>query len=330
MKMNKIIIPAAALAMGVALVGSVSSTLAWYQYSTKAQAAYIGTSFGESENLEIKIKRNNQDAWVSKADSDDIKTLIADDVGTNVIPVTPAVAANDGNLANNVALPTNFYNSVETGVGGRDSYGTNRYAAAENYIQFTMNVRYKQNKYTTSSTTQYVEKDIKLIDLTIVDTASTGDLYKAVRVHFSTSAGNSLFLRNNDSNDETVSTNTFGKLDTDSSGKLDTGWSYEWENSSEVVYGIQDSAQTAYNANYNNGVLNHYIGTTTSGSGEGLAITVTIWLEGWQKLDGTPANNYDAGDANANPARDAAPSAMWDPTVYTNKQFKIGMRFQAE
>ena len=42
--MNKIIIPAAMLAVGVALVGSISSTLAWYQYSTKAQAAFIGTS----------------------------------------------------------------------------------------------------------------------------------------------------------------------------------------------------------------------------------------------------------------------------------------------
>ena len=60
--MNKIIIPVAALAMGVALVGSVSSTLAWYQYSTKAQAAFIGTSIGESENLEIKIKDRDPQA----------------------------------------------------------------------------------------------------------------------------------------------------------------------------------------------------------------------------------------------------------------------------
>ena len=63
MKMNKIIIPAAMLAVGVALVGSVSSTLAWYQYSTKAQAAFIGTSIGQSENLEIKTGSGENIRW---------------------------------------------------------------------------------------------------------------------------------------------------------------------------------------------------------------------------------------------------------------------------
>ena len=61
------------LAVGVALVGSVSSTLAWYQYSTKAQAAYIGTSVGKSENLEIK---KVDGTWVSSLLASDIQDLI--------------------------------------------------------------------------------------------------------------------------------------------------------------------------------------------------------------------------------------------------------------
>ena len=117
---------------------------------------------------------------------------------------------------------------------------------------------------------------------------------------------------------ETVETATYGKLDTDNSGELDTGWAYEWENSSEIVYGKDGSVQTAYNANYSAG-LNQQIGVLPASEEDGLALRVTIWLEGWQKLSGIPANNADSGK-----------SAMWDPTIYANKQFKVGMRFQAD
>ena len=70
MKMNKIIIPAAMLAVGVALVGSISSTLAWYQYSTKAQAAFIGLVpkvLGDIENSAQRLSefgRNNDAALI--------------------------------------------------------------------------------------------------------------------------------------------------------------------------------------------------------------------------------------------------------------------------
>ena len=325
MKMNKIIIPAAMLAVGVALVGSVSSTLAWYQYSTKAQAAYVGTSVGQSENLEIK---KADGSWASNLLASDIQDLInaqatEANVGTNMSPITPATNAN---LAANVALPANFFNSVETGVAGYETYG-NRYATKANYVEFTLNVRYKTTNYKIDPSAQdpngYPSKLLKLVDLTIVDDAGASnaekDLYKAVRVHFSTESNKSLFASDKQSSEQNIATNTFGKLDTDNTDGLDKGWVYEWENAEEIVYGANNTVQSSYNANAIDHTNGHLIGTIPASEENGLAVKVTIWLEGWQKLSGVPAGNAEA----------ASTSAMWDPAVYARKHFKVGMRFQA-
>ena len=314
MKMNKIIIPAAMLAVGVALVGSVSSTLAWYQYSTKAQAAYIGTSAGVSENLQIQ--KSNGD-WVSNLTPGDIDDLIASGVGTELTPITPAVTGN-GNLSETAALPGSFYNSVETGVAGVETYG-GRTATNKNYVQFTLNIRYVKTNYSISEgdPNTYAQKALKLIDLTIIDESTKADLSKAVRVHFSTSTTNNLFMKDS-STTETVETATYGKLDTDNDGHYDKGWVYEWDTTAaEITYGANGSIQTAYNSNVAN--LNHQIGVLPSSVSAGLAVTVTIWLEGWQKLSGVPTGNVEQ-----------SASAMWNPTIYANKTFKVGMRFQAD
>lgn len=336
MKMNKIIIPTAMLAVGVALVGSVSSTLAWYQYSTKAQAAFIGTSVGQSENLEIK----KFDAkWASNLPSAEVEKL-ANASQKNLIPVTPGVAAVTGNMGKDDALPAiaNFHNSIETGVAG---YGENRTDVTANVIQFTLNIRYKK----AAEEVSYEAKALKLVDLTIVDSTANnqvnqGDLYKAVRVHFS--AGDSHRLYANDETNiaeqgnepayrETITTNTYGFLDTGNNGKngqgepiYDKGLGYEWEtaNQENVMYGIENSQQVAYNSK-NASNLEWTIGTLPEDDENGLAVTVTIWLEGWQKLSGIPSGNADSsGEGNT--------SAMWDPLKYTNKKFNVGMRFKAE
>ena len=312
--MNKIIIPAAAVAMGIALVGSVSSTLAWYQYSTKAQAAYIGTSAGVSENLQIK---KSDGTWASNLSSTDIAALMEAEVGSELTPISPAI---DGNLSATSALPNGgFYNSVETGIAGVATYGDRR-ANNKNYVEFTLNIRYLKTNYANPSEPYgYANKALKLVDLTIVDNTTKSDLYKAVRVHISSTSGNYLFMKDS-TNAETAETATYGKLDTDNINGLDKGWAYEWEDSSEIIYGKDGAVQTAYNANYSAG-LNKQVGILPASNENGLALKVTIWLEGWQKLSGVPSGNAESSSNS---------SAMWDPTVYANKTFKVGMRFQAE
>lgn len=323
MKMNKIIIPAAMLAVGVALVGSISSTLAWYQYSTKAQAAYIGTSVGQSENLEIQKKDTK---WATNLPSSEVEKLAGADVkAKNLIPVTPRIAG-DGNLAKDAALPNavTFENSIETGVA---RYGEQRGDVETNFVQFTLKIRYKK----TDSAVSYEAKKLKLVDLTIGDSTANnqqnqGDLYKAIRVHFSAGESNRLYANNGVAEDETITTATYGNLDTGNNGSYDKGLGYEWEEQSQqnVMYGIEDSQQVAYNTSYHVGDatnLNWEIGTLPTDE-YGLSLTVTIWLEGWQKLSAVP-------QGNAERTGEQPQSAMWDPQKYVNKKFNVGMRFQA-
>lgn len=300
MKMNKIIIPAAMLAVGVALVGSVSSTLAWYQYSTKAQAAYIGTSIGQSESLEIQKKDGK---WTTNLTSDDVDDLIPSGFGNNLIPITSS------GLEKNAALPAQFYSGIETGYAG---YGEENNLVADNtnIVQFTVNIRYKK----VADLPEYKTKVLKLIDLTII--GSDQKLYKAIRVHFAAGTNYSLFARNNEITGD-ITTATYGNLDTDNDGFYDKEMKYEWEDQSDVIYGFNNTNQVANNANQD--ALSHTIGTLPNTS-EGLAVTVTMWIEGWQKLPAVPTGNKDTA---------AGESPMWNPVEYYGKEFKVGMRFEA-
>ena len=319
MKMNKIIIPAAMLAVGVALVGSISSTLAWYQYSTKAQAAFIGTSIGQSENLEIKTGSGQNIRWKSNLTTDDVNALAGLNVThPNLLPVTPGITvAKDG------AIPakTAFKAGIETGVAGYRGE-----AAPENVIQFDLQIRYKK----TADQAEYLDKDLKLVDLTIMNNAETNvaasnDLYKALRVHFAVVDGdNYLFANDNDkSSTAELSTTTYGKLDTDNDGQWDKTLKYEWESPTDVIYGADGTSETSYNVaalDLANNPLN--LGQLAANE-NGTTVRVTIWIEGWQKLKGISQDNIEYGS-------DSRTAALWDPEVYVGKKFNVGMRFQAD
>lgn len=335
MKMNKttkIIVPVLAMAMGAALVGSVSSTLAWFQYSTKAQASFVGATVYEAENLEIKasVSTDQEESWKSNLTREDVKHLAG--VTTNnpkkFVPITTGAFAATDSL-NGV---NSFYNSVEKGIAGVDTYG-GRHAKEENFIQFDLYIRYKR----TGASTEYLAKQLNLVDLTITDAANTDngqlDLYKAVRVQFSTGSAttdtNMLFASNKDSGaGETITTDTYGQLDLDGEDGPDTALVYDWQTSATpIIYGEENSTQVAYNADYRGTAqspvaFSKTLGNLTTDSANPFKVTVTIWIEGWQKL------GYKHG-STAPEALESA-SASWDKDVYAGKDFMVGMRFQAD
>ena len=175
---NKILVSALAIAMGATLAGSISGTVAWYQYSTRAQAAFIGTSVGASENLEIKVGSSD---WMDELNS----TLVSSNLNSGytddeIEPITTG----DQITASNVALPaaTAFYTNPTKGVAAYSSWG---HATAAKMVQFDLYLRYKKGEAADS----YLAKQLNLVDLTIVDASAADstygqDLYKAVRVHF--------------------------------------------------------------------------------------------------------------------------------------------------
>ena len=60
---NKIIVSALALAIGGSLAGSVGSTIAWYQYSTRANVSFLGQASGISGNLQMRFAGEGANAW---------------------------------------------------------------------------------------------------------------------------------------------------------------------------------------------------------------------------------------------------------------------------
>ena len=311
MKINnkKIIVSTLALAMGAALAGSVSGTVAWFQYSTRAQAAYIGTSAHCSESLQISVDGGT--TWTTELSSSDVASHLVSGSATAITPITTGAQAKDA------ALSGTFYANPIYQVPAYDHWQT---ATIANYVQFTLNFRVLD--VNTNLTTQ-LAKDVFLTNLTIIDATDGADLSDAVRVHFA-STNNMLFAKT------AVSTDVYGKLDLNNDGAFDKSVGYEWDTRSDLVYGEADAVQTSYAATDSTVVATDTdavlsggkkLGTTVA-TGTDLSVTVTMWLEGWQKLAKAPAGNKDYTDAE-NPG----PSSVWDSTYYVGKQFKVGMRF---
>lgn len=106
MKLNKkIIVPAMTLMIGTTLAGSVASTVAWYQYSTRTNVSYIGTSAGTIGNLQIRLPGGE---WGTRLSIQDVSEFLsAQGIGQQVEPVTV------GPLAKNEALMKYVWKNVE-------------------------------------------------------------------------------------------------------------------------------------------------------------------------------------------------------------------------
>lgn len=112
MKLNKkIIFPAFALLAGVSLVGSISGTVAWYQYSTRANASYIGSSAGVIGNLQVRLPGGE---WGPQVRTDDVLDYLAAEGIYNgkVEPITP------GALGLNDSLKEAKWNQVAVATAG--------------------------------------------------------------------------------------------------------------------------------------------------------------------------------------------------------------------
>ena len=72
MKINKIkfVVTTLGVCSAIAMIGSVSSTIAWYQFSTRTSAAFLGASAGTSGNLKLRIKGTN--SWLNDLTYHDI------------------------------------------------------------------------------------------------------------------------------------------------------------------------------------------------------------------------------------------------------------------
>ncbi len=318
MKKNRLIVPALSLLVGATLAGSISGTIAWYQYSTRANGAYLGMAGGTTGNLQLRLDGGE---WLTRLTKNDIASyLAANNLGQKVQPIT------SGDMDKDDALPADFYRNP---IAGKGEYSKWEKADESNYVSLPLELRFVERN---GSGENNVAKDVYLSDLYIAADDANGtvkkDLSDAIRFHVASDDGINQINRLISKNGGSIAVN--GKLDLDGDGELDqtyTGNKYGFGDGNQlvdVVYG--EGNQVAYAAKVEDGLLvktneddldldelelngaSKSIGKTLASSSEYLKVNITIWVEGWQEFANSP---------------------IWDAD-YIDSQFDIGFEFATD
>ena len=280
-RFNKIVIPTLAICLGAALAGSISGTVAWYQYSTRASTAYLGTSAGTSGNLKLRI--SGTDDWVTNLTKENIEDYFKDENGKSKLNLAPITSGNMGasdaltkigGEGEDKDLPK-FYKNPIRSMSEKDADYSKGWIVADNnmYFQLPLELCYieydgvKDGDGENAKDEKFIDKDVYLSDLLIQQDYQNADIEKhdlsnAIRVHFSSSYEEKENEQMVDkSTNKLVSKNggtilTSGHLDLDGDGKLDevnvgsdAGAKYGFggdTTSEKVVYG--EGKQTSFSS----------------------------------------------------------------------------------
>ena len=301
-------------ARGLAFIGSIGGTIAWYQYSTLATAAVSGSSAKCTENLQVAVGTGEGLSFKSSLTTKDISNYLkntrAEADKETVTVLKPVTAGNQEKDATLNALKSNPVYQHGPYADWEDAVNTD-------YVTFPLTFRVLDIDGKSGNTLLNRDSKLGLSDITIEGKDVDGnnaegktDISSAIRVHFSSKAGDDDVTRLvSKDGGETV---THGHLDLNGDKDDDTMAKYEWDNSSTAIdYGSADSKETSYSAaemstkegiNYTN-----YIGVIPAN--QTLTVNVTIFREGWQVLEGST-------------------SAIWDATKVIGANYRVGRSFE--
>ena len=348
---KRIVVSAMAMLIGAGVAGSITSTIAWYQYSVRTQAAYMGINFGESANLLMRIKKDGQadnEGWAEKFTYQQINDYLATTTyGSKMMPITSGAMDKDD------ALPAKFYGNP---LAGHPEESAWKKVESKNYVVLPLQLSYKE---LSGSTPSFKAKEIYLTDLHIKQRASDtahSDISDAIRVHFSTKQDDSIEVKNFLASKKGGTTVTHGYLDLDAElgndYEFDDGYGYD-DSKTYIDYGSGE--QVAFSAEQDqrsgsyydeeggnpNGEMVVYplvvgsddtnsakltkkeydtgkskcLGSTTDVGDKFLNINVTIWVEGWQKLEQPGSSKY---------------YSVWDAGAFVASEFEVGFRFAVD
>ncbi|MBR1847071.1 MAG: hypothetical protein IJ787_05095 [Bacilli bacterium] len=338
MKINKakLLVGTLAIAAVAATVGSISGTVAWFQYSTRVTAAYHGAAAHCTENLEIRIRSSDNEIgkWQH-------------DLTTAQIAAYLEAAAGAGGAGRTVA--TNTLRPVTSGELAADSVASTLYknpiyqyptmsdwgtaSATEDYILLPLELRVAD--VDGDNTADYLEKKIWVSDVTIqaqatkspYDASAHTDLSSAIRVGVSAGqneAAKTAYTTFSSNGSEVV---VAGALDLNGDTVDDKKPGYDFESAKDTIqYGYESGEADSHKAlstsaaakatTGKKGVADdsnpHTIVATEIGSTtatKNLEVDVLIYLEGWTQI---------------------SDSAIWDITKADGAQFNVGIRFSAE
>lgn len=324
MKTNKkhIIIPALMMAVGLGLVGSISGTVAWYQYSTRVTTSYVGASAKCTENLQVSLT-GEDNAYVSELKTSDIIAAAAANAdGSKLQPVT-----NANGHATAVVAGAETYTMKGHPIYQNFLYDKWQSAPEDSYLQFDLYFRVLD--VDGKATKTYLAKKLYFEDFTLNFTAQSGAEPTPSATAFK-DAMRFEFEQVNDSKQSILMSRTArsnmalgAKLDLNGDGNFDKTKGYEWEGEQTAVeYGDKTKVQTSHAfSDYvaptsDDGVLapiaaTKALGTTTAGEyaqNTALHFKVTVWLEGWDATGETEA------------------TSIWNARDYIGS-FQLGMTF---
>ena len=222
---NKISISALAIVTTASIAGAITGTVAWFQYSTRAQAAFTGTSVHCSENLRISLDGNN---WKTELTSSETQQYLLNNgrEDTALRPVTTGEHKKNEKINGFKRNPIYQFNEMEKWIEADES----------DYVTFPLRLKVvdvngKQGEY-------LLAKKIYLSDLTIVTSSNNPaikyDITDALRVHYDIGDFHAT-LANQEYN-----VNTYGPLDLDGDTKLDMSEGYDFTDGRSILqYGLE-------------------------------------------------------------------------------------------
>jgi len=346
---KKIVVSVLALAMGAGVAGSISGSMAWYQYSTRATAQIQGVSAGTTRNLQVRIADGTygEDGdWVQDLSVEAINAYVLklyENNNPTSIKLNPATISTS-DKKNDSALATRpIPNSENTELDFRGhpvyqygdlpkagkTYGEGT-ATIFNYVEIPLQFRVLDNG-------KDVVKTVYLVDANFLDANGTGeDITSALRVHISNGTNNYLLSKG------TASTNISGALDLNKNNVLDRdGFTGEDTDATAklINYGnntastlveptadqilkqasfkaselVADNTDAFAFANKTHPLGDTVIAAENPENQTYLNVKLVIWLEGWSVLDNETG----------------AAGNLWDDK-YIGSDFKLQFRFACE
>lgn len=326
---SKVAVTMMTVALGAGIVGSISGTIAWFQYSTRSTVAYEGAAAHCSENLQIRI-RSGEDTGTYKWDQDlstaEIKAYLEDDAAGNRVNSTQLRPVTSGELDTG-KVATTFYKNPIYQYATTSLWGTAD--PTNDYVVIPLELRVKD--VTGSTTDTFLAKKIYISDVTLQGGATqptgvTTDMSAALRMGVKAGATGGELTDYATFSKDGASVNVYGALDLNQDGTADKDGIYsEWAAGTEIVYGedgkvAKATGLTKVTDNTTIGVAddsNPYsikgkeIGSTAAN--KTLSVDLVIYIEGWTKL-GTGASA----------------TALWDAATSVGYVFNAGIRFSAE
>ena len=316
---KKLLIPLFATVVGLSVVGGISGAVAWYQFNTRVNASFVGTSVADSGILQISSEEAGtygRDVYKTNSERNNKLTPVTFGYGDTV-------------AGKNASLPSKAYCYPEAGVEDMEKWTE----ARKNYEYIQFDLYLKAQKISGNSTT-YSASDVYLSEMFLNSIESKPEIGRALRVHLAvfedlssqTPTRNFLISR------EGKTVDLHGNLDLDGNGQLDRKHGWAWEttdleniendlsNNPLIDYGKGNNSQASWamttsatedqlvagqETNYI--VAPRYAGTetstlqkgdlvhklvganankicTTKTDGTPVKITVTVWVEGWALL----------------------------------------------